>query len=455
HNILERSFADVTTDAEKELLPTELNYSTRASEKPLEQAKSNESTMEDRHKECLLKNRVYMCSEISLSTGLFAKLTESRVITDEHVEKLQNIMRNETMAAAVLYFLIELLPKRGPEAFNLFLKALSESQQKHVADHLKKWLGDVCSEDAGTFKSLRAELRSHYERRLASIRPMPWLQSICLNLTDVFVERQLKLKTNHKGDERIVTMDDLFTPQETKAIPRRLLIEGNPGIGKSTICQTLAHEWGKQSYFAQMENLQSLEIKLIDSTDEEMRSLEAILKRNKLSESGIYSYDNSRSLESVLNEGFHSMSSLRELHLECVDIIDLPNLRHLDLINFCLRSSELNDNRIAVLSDALRSWRNLQQLSIDFHYNFACSLRKLFEAIAGCHRLQILHFQWLEMADSVVPSVCKMIESLKQLRKFTSYEQRNKSLTEEGFKQLEPIIKRNGLNTEVSSDPIL
>ncbi|ELT87817.1 hypothetical protein CAPTEDRAFT_194205 [Capitella teleta] len=985
--------------------------------------------MEDRHKECLLKNRVFMCSEISLSTGLFANLTESGVITDEHLQKLQNIIRNDTTKAAVLYFLTELLPKRGSKAFNLFLEALCESQQEHIADHLKQCLSDVCPEDAGTFKSLRSELQSYYKRRLASIRPMPWLQDIYLNLTDVFVERQLKLKTNHKGDERIVTMKNLFTPQETEEIPRRLLIEGNPGIGKSTICQTLAHEWGKQSCgrhcgtlcvhsfdlvlsfhagdfidvesvahavqkhllpsdysitpselqgvikaknvliivdafdeanagnrtldrliegdilrhktllitsrfnflenkqrhfesrftvegydeeerlehvkryaehkniasapfesmlkdksildlcsnplnltllcllreedtqlritrtalytsihriikqkaakrlklieaeveesllrplyqfafeahqknetvvrekdskkvqnfqricevgyltneviisrlqkevrfqfthktfvefltakhiaemdreermnwmqhlryadysiwigglaiedfkveqnepilgflfglleeesaeltqmaslvinetrfsyehhplslvspcgashqllrliaelnvvppelaevickrrpplinihrhcsvscrrgmlklcnlrfqppirmnvylidshdeeemmsfvqkliesksidcskkiwikprndtelwndvrglrigqadsfqqvsiycfniegipceefsfgnhlselelfrfkpwhsflleaalhkpltslqfircyklddrcislihqllrnqrnlqrvqltswqhfgcfladFAQMENLQSLEITLNDSTDEELRSLEAILKRNKLSELTIHSwyFSYSRSLYSVLNDSFNSMSSLRELRLRYVNIIHLPNLRHLDLINFSLLSpSELNDDGIAVLSDALRSWRNLQQLSIDFDpfssvaeqlsidfdFRFSvaeCSLRKLFEAIAGCHRLQILRFDSLEMADSVVPSVCRMIESLKQLRKFTSVG--NKSLTEEGFKQLEPIIKRNGLN---------
>ncbi|ELT87706.1 hypothetical protein CAPTEDRAFT_214563, partial [Capitella teleta] len=205
--------------------------------------------------------------------------------------------------------------------------------------------------------------------------------------------------------------------------------------------------------FAQMENLQSLEISLKDSTDEEMRSLEAILKRNKLSKLTIDSYDYSGSLESVLNEGFNSMSSLRELHLRFVDFIHLPNLRHLDLINFShLRYSTLNDDGIAVLSDALRSWRNLQQLSIDFDKDVSvaeCSLRKLFEAIAGCHHLQILNFDHLEMADSVVPFVCRMIESLKQLREFTSEYQRNKSLTEEGFKQLEPIIKRNGLNTRM------
>ncbi|ELT98661.1 hypothetical protein CAPTEDRAFT_196107 [Capitella teleta] len=207
--------------------------------------------------------------------------------------------------------------------------------------------------------------------------------------------------------------------------------------------------------FAQMENLQSLEVTLRNSTDEEMRSLEAILKRNKLSELTIHSRDYSGSLESVLNEGFNSMSSLRELHLRFVNIIHLPNLRHLDLINFSLlRFSKLNDDGIAVLSDVLRSWRNLQQLSIDFDYDVSvaeCSLRKLFEAIAGCHRLQILHFHWLEMGDSVVPSVCRMIESLKQLRKFTSEWQRDKSLTEEGFKQLEPIIKRNGLYIHMDS----
>jgi hypothetical protein len=194
-----------------------------------------------------------------------------------------------------------------------------------------------------------------------------------------------------------------------------------------------------------------------------MRSLEAILKRNKLSELTIDSSKYSRSLDSVLNEGFNSMSSLRELQLRRVNIIHLPNLRHLDLINFSLLGSfnfslwrsKLNDDGIAVLSDVLRSWRNLQQLSIEFDEDVSvaeCSLRKLFEAIAGCHRLQILHFYGLEMADSVVPSVCKMIESLKQLRKFTSDKQWNKSLTEEGFKQLEPIIKRNGLNTDVRSE---
>ncbi|ELU07359.1 hypothetical protein CAPTEDRAFT_215404 [Capitella teleta] len=45
---------------------------------------------------------------------------------------------------------------------------------------------------------------------------------------------------------------------------------------------------------------------------------------------------------------------------------------------------------------------------------------------ASCRRgnYEILHFEYLEIGESVVPFVCRMIESLKQLRKFTSYNQK-------------------------------
>ncbi|ELU07466.1 hypothetical protein CAPTEDRAFT_209468 [Capitella teleta] len=843
-----------------------------------------ESKMEDRHKECLLKNRSFLCSEMSLSAVLLAKLTESGVITDEHVQKLQNIERNDTTKAAVFEFLSEVLPKRGPEAFDLFLKALCESEQRHVAERLKKCLSDDCSGDAGTFERLQHELRTHYDDKLQFVYPIPWLLTERFSLKETFVQRRLRVTSGaRKGNE--VKMDEILA-SVGEGRNKRILVEGDPAQGKSTLCQALAYAWSqpgevtqniksydlvillhagdlkgqssvteaikthllpidcditsrqlqellltknvlliidafdeasseneilnqliegkllkhktmlvtsrpnflenklrhfestfavegydeeeqmehvkryaehknidpepfismliessildlcnnplnltllcklamsrfqaemtfqfthktflqfltakriaqmdreerlarmqnllcanysiklmrligelndvppelshaivkrcppyiniypycsdscrrailklgnlrlqppipvnvnlglspneeeisfvkrlieckniersaiwikprdhtelrnmvselrigqadsvqqvsinfiflegnpceglsfgnnlnglelkwfKQShsylleaaldkpltslhlidYFelddkcislmhrllrnqhlqsvklmlrlpwehpcgrlfladvAQLENLQILEIQLNNSTKKERRSLETILKRNKLIKLTIYS-DYSRSLNSVLNDSFHSMSSLCELHLRCANIIDLPNLRHLDLVNFTLqysklndnwiahlsdvllsRLSESNDNRIALLSDALRSWRNLEELNIYFDKDVSvaeCLLRKLFEAIAGCHRLQILRFEYLEIGDSVVPSVCRMLESLKQLRQFTSRYQRDESLTEEGFKQLEPIIKRNGLNTFV------
>ncbi|ELT91645.1 hypothetical protein CAPTEDRAFT_202182 [Capitella teleta] len=782
-----------------------------------------EFTMEQLHNECLLENQSFLCSEMSLSDDLLTKLTECGVLTDDQLEKLENINSNTTMGAAVLHFLTEFLPRGGSQAFDLFLGALRASQQKRVADQLDKWLTELCSVELDTFGSLQDTLE-HFavasadellnrEQRLEHVREYAehknidsalfesiideeHVQHLCdnplnltllclmreqdeqlpktrtqlfnsihnlirqrasqqMHLTQAQVEysrlrplyqlafkahlsnktvisesdvknaeklyqvgyltkerkfRKIKFRFTHKtfseflAAKHIALMDpqerktwlqglrftnyvirfngiandDDFDVRQNEVVleflfglmeenPKELVqmaslvmqetyfsskphstsdhsecgashqlirligqlndvppelgdviikgcplinislgcsascrrgilklgnlrlqppiplnvdlgffsdeeeisfvtksmecrniecsqiwinpddhtelwnivselrigqadsfqqvsidcdnIEGNPCEGFSfgdnlsglelirykpwysylleaaldklltslhlidcfyleDRCTSLIHQllhnqhlqsvqlmtWKQQQHFgrlfladvAQLENLQSLEISLNDSTDEEMRSLKAILKRNKLSKLTIYS-DYSRRLDSVLNDSFPSMSSLRELHLERVNITDLPNFRHLDLHSFrfglfprlldlvyiSLRPSTRNDNQIALLSDALRSWCNLQELRIDFDQNVSVakySLRELFEAIAGCHRLQILHFDHLEIGDSVVHFMCRMIESLKQLKKFTSYGRRNDSLTEEGFEQLEPIL---------------
>ena len=51
-----------------------------------------------------------------------------------------------------------------------------------------------------------------------------------------------KKERGTKTDET-VTMDDIFKPQEECAHPRTVLIEGTPGIGKTTLCNKLAYDW--------------------------------------------------------------------------------------------------------------------------------------------------------------------------------------------------------------------
>lgn len=38
-------------------------------------------------------------------------------------------------------------------------------------------------------------------------------------------------------------MDDIFKPHEECPQPRTVLIEGDPGIGKTTYCNKLAYDW--------------------------------------------------------------------------------------------------------------------------------------------------------------------------------------------------------------------
>ncbi|ELT97222.1 hypothetical protein CAPTEDRAFT_209243, partial [Capitella teleta] len=47
--------------------------------------------------------------------------------------------------------------------------------------------------------------------------------------------------------ETEVEIDHLFANQDNPEIPQRLLIEGDPGIGKSILCQFLAYEWSHGS----------------------------------------------------------------------------------------------------------------------------------------------------------------------------------------------------------------
>ncbi|ELT89197.1 hypothetical protein CAPTEDRAFT_189875 [Capitella teleta] len=202
---------------------------------------------------------------------------------------------------------------------------------------------------------------------------------------------------------------------------------------------------------AHLENLQSLDIELRNSTQEKIRSLETLLKRNKLIKLKISGFD-TPGLDSILIDSFPSMSSLRELHLGL--IFDFTNLCHLDLHKFIVTLHlQLNDSDLIALSVAIRSWRNLQELDINFgHVSLAeCSRQELLKAVGGSHRLEILHFTYLRITDTLIPDVCTMIESLKRLRTFSLivHTQDNENLTEEGFKQLEPFLKRKGLDTSV------
>ncbi|ELT89818.1 hypothetical protein CAPTEDRAFT_188209 [Capitella teleta] len=72
---------------------------------------------------------------------------------------------------------------------------------------------------------------------------MPWLLEKPLRLTDVHVTRALV----NKSKETEVEIDHLFANQDDPEIPQRLLIEGDPGIGKSILCQFLAYEWSHGS----------------------------------------------------------------------------------------------------------------------------------------------------------------------------------------------------------------
>ena len=80
----------------------------------------------------------------------------------------------------------------------------------------------------------------------AVLCPFPWCEDeLQLELSNIFTRLQIVSKTKERSrlTDDIVNMSDVFRPYGECGKPRVVLIEGNPGMGKTTYCQKLAYDW--------------------------------------------------------------------------------------------------------------------------------------------------------------------------------------------------------------------
>ena len=82
-------------------------------------------------------------------------------------------------------------------------------------------------------------LKGEYNRR-AEFSPLLWSKGMKLQLTDVYTRLRVLPKKNATNFE--IDVDDIFRSSEEETVPL-VLVEGSPGIGKTTFCLKLAHDW--------------------------------------------------------------------------------------------------------------------------------------------------------------------------------------------------------------------
>ena len=82
-------------------------------------------------------------------------------------------------------------------------------------------------------------LEKEYKRR-AKFRPLLWSKGTKLQLEKVYTKLRVVSKGEAKGSE--IEVDDIFGSIEEDNDPL-VLVEGTPGIGKTTFCLKLAHDW--------------------------------------------------------------------------------------------------------------------------------------------------------------------------------------------------------------------
>ena len=108
---------------------------------------------------------------------------------------------------------------------------------------------EVCCLLAGSDHCLIVEhLESEYIRR-SNVKPLLWDSDIQLPIDEVYTRLQMKWrkKAYFQLTEKEVHMYEIFKPaRKGEKGARMVLVEGNPGIGKTTFCLKIASDWAKK-----------------------------------------------------------------------------------------------------------------------------------------------------------------------------------------------------------------
>ena len=89
------------------------------------------------------------------------------------------------------------------------------------------------------------KIRQLYRTREQRLLPVPWLDEFSFHLHDIFTRLKIlgKEKTQGVLTDEITNMTAIFKAHKECQRPRTVLIEGDPGMGKTTYCQKLAYDW--------------------------------------------------------------------------------------------------------------------------------------------------------------------------------------------------------------------
>ncbi|ELT99944.1 hypothetical protein CAPTEDRAFT_189681, partial [Capitella teleta] len=202
--------------------------------------------MDEKHKNVLAKNLVNICKVLDPS-DIYDFLIGGDVLTWRDMEMIE---ANETRSDRALK-LVEILQRKDPTAFDVFINAL-KSNYRH--------LHDLLQDPDHSFginlplleaENLERELKQFYQRRLKKINPLPWRHQYLFSAEIVYIEQTLfrsealySTQLSRNGQE--MRASQVFTRHELSDDPKRILIEADPGMGKSILCKMLTLMWSKE-----------------------------------------------------------------------------------------------------------------------------------------------------------------------------------------------------------------
>ncbi|XP_044176468.1 uncharacterized protein LOC114974647 [Acropora millepora] len=92
-------------------------------------------------------------------------------------------------------------------------------------------------------------IRQVYQKREGVILPVPWCERFSFQIENIFTRLRIVAKEKTRGivtTRKVTNMTGIFTPHECSKEPLIVLIEGEPGMGKTTYCQKLVFDWASK-----------------------------------------------------------------------------------------------------------------------------------------------------------------------------------------------------------------
>ncbi|ELU14998.1 hypothetical protein CAPTEDRAFT_186284 [Capitella teleta] len=196
--------------------------------------------MEKHHQDVLERNWSVLCSELDPSL-VADHLIQKGFLS---LETKDRICAGRSRSEGTSELLSTLFAQK--DAFGAFVESLRLPHR-----HLYEMVicgGENRPINDSEVEVLRTELKGKYES-LSRFHPMPWLPHQ-LPLTNVFTKLQL-VSPGSQQDPLLLdrdqqpSLDNLFTPHELSRDPKRILVEGEAGIGKTTLLQMLVSKWNE------------------------------------------------------------------------------------------------------------------------------------------------------------------------------------------------------------------
>ena len=109
-------------------------------------------------------------------------------------------------------------------------------------------------------------IRQVYQKCEGVILPVPWCDEFNFQIDDIFTRLRIAAKEKTRGNvttKELTNMTSVFTPHEYCKQPLIVLIEGEPGMGKTTYCQKLAFDWASKECVEWDESFPRIDVLLL------------------------------------------------------------------------------------------------------------------------------------------------------------------------------------------------